>query len=173
MDTMDAVHLTAAARKRAVNPERNRGALFPRYSRGSLAEYFEPRNGWSRELTLPRDYLENHVYEAWARTDEYAEHLENAIVALLSRAGGKQVAEAIPSGLTGREGKRCAKFLLRLFSPAGVNFQSAASRAVAAGLMEIIVNEVTWLQAKYLMPPIVRARDMVLSYESDDEQYYP
>ena len=173
MDTMDAVHLTVEARKRADNPNKNRGALFPRYSRRSLARHFEPENGWSRELTRPRDYLENHVYEAWARTDEYAKNLENAIVALLSRAGGKQVAEAIPSGLTGREGKRCAKFLLRLFSPAGVNFQSAASRAVAAGLMEIIVNEVTWLQAKYLMPPIVRARDRVLSYESDDEQYYP
>ena len=173
MDTMAAVELTAAARKRAVNPERNRGALFPRDSLGPTAEYFEPPNGFSRELTLPRDYLENDVYEAWARTDEYAKHLEDAIVTLLERTGGKQVAQAIPSGLTGREGKRCAKFLLRLFSPAGVNFQSAASRAVAAGLMEIIVNEVTWLEAKYLMPPIVRARDRVLSYESDDEQYYP
>ena len=172
MDTMAAVELTAAARKRAVNPERNRGALFARNSLGPLAECFAP-NGFSRELVLPRDYLKNEVYEAWARTDEYPENLENAIFALLSREGGKRVAEAIPSGLTGREGKRCAKFLLRLFSPAGVNFQSAASRAVAAGLMEIIVNEVTWLEAKYLMPPIVRARDRVLSYESDDEQYYP
>ena len=173
MDTMDAVHLTVEARKRAENPNKNRGALYPRYSSRSLAKYYEPTKGWSRELTLPRDYLENHVYEAWARTDEYAKHLEDAIATLLERPGGKQVAQAIPSGLTGREGKRCAKFLLRLFSPAGVNFQSAASRAVAAGLMEIIVNEVTWLKAKYLMPPIVRARDRVLSYESDDEQYYP